>query len=196
MKVIPSLPAALCALCLVFSLTITAYAFEFTADMIMKQGNTKQMGNTAMKGEKMRTQMTGQPSYTIVRPDRNATWVVMPAQRSYLEMKYDPRQAGQTGKPPKGEVSRKLLGSETVNGYPAKKYEVTVKTGDRTEKLYQWLTPGFEIPVKTAAVDGSWSTEYLRIQKTAADSLFEIPAGYRKMSMPAMPGMPKMPRTP
>jgi len=180
--------------CLVFALAFPAYSLEFSADMIMKQGNSKQTGNTAMKGEKMRTQMTGQPSYTIVRPDKNVSWMVMPDQRSYMEMKYDPKQALQAGNAPKGEVSRKLIGSETVNGYPAKKYEVTVKTGGKTEKIYQWIATGFEIPVKTAAVDGSWSAEYLNIKKTAADSLFEIPAGYRKMSIPAMPGMPKMPR--
>ncbi|OPY89886.1 MAG: hypothetical protein A4E72_00917 [Syntrophus sp. PtaU1.Bin208] len=180
--------------CLALALALPAYSLEFAADMIVKHGNSKQTGNTAMKGEKMRTQMTGQPSYTIVRPDRRVTWMVMPAQRSYLEMKYDPNQAVKAGNAPKAEVSRKLIGSETVNGYPAKKYEVTVKTEGKTERIFQWIAAGFEIPVKTAAVDGSWSTEYLNIKKTAADSLFEVPAGYSKMSMPAMPGMPKMPR--
>jgi len=180
--------------CLMFVLAFPAYSLEFAADMIVKHGKTQQTGNTAMKGGKMRTQMTGQPSYMIVRPDKNVSWMVMPAQRSYMEMKYDPNQAVKAGNTPKAEVSRKLIGSETVNGYPSKKYEVTIKTGGKTETIYQWITTEFEIPVKTAAIDGSWSTEYLHIKKTAADNLFEVPAGYRKMSMPAMPVMPKMPK--
>jgi len=179
---------------LVLALAFPVCALEFSADMIMKHGNSRQTGTTAMKGEKMRTQITGQPSYTIFRPDRNVSWMVMPAQRSYMEMNYDPKQAAQSGTAPKGEVSRKLIGSEVVNGYPAKKYEMTMKSEGKTEKIYQWVAAGFEMPVKTAAIDGSWSTEYLNIKRTAADSLFEIPAGYRKMSMPAMRGMPKMPR--
>jgi hypothetical protein len=187
MKIFKSLMAALC---LTFALALPACSLEFTADMIMKQGNSKQTGTTAMKGEKMRTQMTGQPSYTIVRPDKKVSWMIMPAQRSYMEMPYDPNQAVQTGNASQAEVSRKLIGSETVNGYPAKKYEVTVKKGGKTERIHQWIATGFEIPVKTAAVDGSWSTEYLNIKKNAADSLFDIPAGYRKMSIPAMPKMP------
>jgi hypothetical protein len=37
--------------------------------------------------------------------------------------------------------------------------------------------------------------EYKNIKMGAqADSLFEVPSGYKKMAMPAMPQMPKMPK--
>jgi hypothetical protein len=42
---------------------------------------------------------------------------------------------------------------------------------------------------------GPMSMEYKNIQeKKLPDSLFKIPAGYQKMSMPSMPNMPGMPK--
>jgi hypothetical protein len=39
------------------------------------------------------------------------------------------------------------------------------------------------------------SVEYKNIQeKKISDSLFNLPAGYQKMSMPKMPNMPGMPK--
>jgi hypothetical protein len=89
----------------------------------------------------------------------------------------------------KGEVSRKKIGSETVNGHPTTKYEVTAKTDDKVTQIHQWWATDIHFPVKTAAVDGSWSMEYRDIKiGSQPDSLFEVPAGYKKMSIPGMPG--------
>ena len=50
------------------------------------------------------------------------------------------------------------------------------------------------MPVKTAAVDGSWSQELKNIKMgSQSDSLFELPAGYQKMQMPQLPMMQGMP---
>jgi hypothetical protein len=88
----------------------------------------------------------------------------------------------------KGEVSRKKIGSETIDGHPATKYEVTAKTDDKTVQINQWWATDINFPIKTAAVDGSWSVEYRDIQiGSQPDSLFEIPSGYTKMTIPGMP---------
>ncbi len=164
-------------------------AVEMTADMIMKQGNTTQNGEMALKGEKMRFQMKGQKEYTIMRMDKKVTWMVMPSEKAYMEMAYDPTKSPRVEEKQKGEVERKLIGSETIDGHPTKKYEVTVKDEKGTTKLYQWIATDLNFPIKTAAVDGSWSHEYRNIKKSAPDSLFEVPSGYQKMAMPSMPGM-------
>mgnify|MGYP001594689202 CR=1 FL=1 len=85
------------------------------------------------------------------------------------------------------------MGSETIDGHPSTKYEVTAKVDDKTMTTYQWLATDINFPVKTAAVDGSWTVEYKDIMLgSQPDSLFELPAGYQKMSMPTMPpGMGK-----
>jgi hypothetical protein len=61
------------------------------------------------------------------------------------------------------------------------------------------MATDINFPIKMAAIDGSWSIEYKNIKTLAADNLFDLPAGYKKMSIPAMPAMgggmqpPRMP---
>jgi hypothetical protein len=62
---------------------------------------------------------------------------------------------------------------------------------DNKEKtaVYQWFLDENEFPVKTAAIDNSWSHEYKNIkQGKQPEELFEVPAGYKKFSMPAGAG--------
>ena len=95
-----------------------------------------------------------------------------------------------------GEVSRRLIGTETVNGHPAKKYEVTYTDAGRpekTERMYQWIASDINFPVKVAAVDGSWVVDYKNIKISAqADSLFEVPSDYQKVAMPGFGAMPSL----
>ena len=166
-------------------------AQEFSATMVSASAGQKVSMNIYVKPNKFRTDTRMAGSSTIVRKDLNKAWTIMTAQKAYMEM------AGMTDAqaPPmveeqvKGEVSRKKIGSETVNGHPATKYEVTAKTDGKVMLIHQWWATDIHFPVKTAAVDGSWSTEYRDIKiGSQPDSLFEVPAGYKKMSIPGMPG--------
>jgi outer membrane lipoprotein-sorting protein len=166
-------------------------AQEFSATMVSTSAGQKVTMNIYMKPNKFRTDTSVAGSSTIVRKDLNKVWTIMTAQKAYMEM------AGMTdAQPPlmveekvKGEVSRKKIGSETVNGHPSTKYEVTAKTDDKVTQIHQWWATDIHFPVKTAAVDGSWSMEYRDIKiGSQPDSLFEVPAGYKKMSIPGMPG--------
>lgn len=172
----------------------TALALEFSADMVSKgKGAQGMTAKVYMKNNKFRWESKQQETYTISRQDLMKTWVVMPKQRSYMEMSYDPSKDQSPQEKVKGEVSRKLLGTETIDGHPAKKYEVTVQSGKRQTKSYQWLATDLNnFPIKQAAVDGSWGMEYRNIRMGGQpDSLFEEPKGFKKM---AMPGMPRVPR--
>lgn len=56
-------------------------------------------------------------------------------------------------------------------------------------KSHQWVATDIHFPIKTAAIDGSWSMEYRNIRMgPKPDSLFEIPKGYQKTTVPARPG--------
>ena len=116
-------------------------------------------------------------------------WIVMPDKKSFMEMPFDPKQKPRIEERQAGEVSRKLIGSENIDGHPTQKYEVTIREGTKTEKLYQWMATDIHFPIKAAAIDGSWSVEYKDIKTSVPDTLFEVPAGYQKMSLPTMPGM-------
>jgi hypothetical protein len=55
--------------------------------------------------------------------------------------------------------------------------------------LHQWWATDINFPVKTAADDGSWVMEYRDINiGSQPDSLFDIPSGYQKLSIPGLPG--------
>lgn len=165
-------------------------AQEFSATMVSTSAGQKVSMNIYVKPNKFRTDTRMAGSSTIVRKDLNKVWTIMTAQKAYMEMAgmTDAQAPQMVEEQVKGEVSRKKIGSETVNGHPATKYEVTAKTDGKVMLIHQWWATDIHFPVKTAAVDGSWSMEYRDIKiGSQPDSLFEVPAGYKKMSIPGMP---------
>lgn len=165
-----------------------ASAIEFSADTVMSASGRTMKGKIFIKDKKMRMENQGQPGYNIVRGDKNLMWMVMPANKSYMEMMSDPSKKPKTEEKIPGEISRKKLGSEKIDGHSNDKYEVTYTNKGKTDKIYQWLATDINFPIKTAAVDGSFTQEYKNIKMGGQDdSLFEVPSGYKKTSMPAMP---------
>lgn len=168
-------------------------ALEFSSDMVMTSQGQTQTSKIWSKDKKVRMESGAQPGYTIMRMDKNVMWMVMPDQKSFMEMKYDPSKQPRTDEKVQGEVSRKLIGTETVNGHPARKYEVAYTDAgrpDKTERMYQWIASDINFPVRVAAIDGSWVVDYKNIKIGAqADSLFEVPSDYQKVAMPGFGSM-------
>jgi hypothetical protein len=159
----------------------SGYTAEVTADMVTKEGKVTRNGKIYVKDNKCRVEKGMTPIYLIVRGDKELLWQINGAERTYVEAKLTPEMKPSIEEKFVGETGRKELGTETVNGYNTKKYEVTVKRGSKTETYHQWFTadPGF--PVKLAPANGSWTVEYKNIQKAAVpDSLFELPSGLLK----------------
>jgi len=76
------------------------------------------------------------------------------------------------------------VGSDTVNGRSAVKYEGVSTKGDKT---YYWIDTKLKCVTKSES--GSGSFELRNIQEASQPaSLFEIPAGYQKFDMGAMMG--------
>lgn len=174
-------------------MTTAALAVEFSADQVVK---AKGMGSFDAKinftEKKWRTEanVAGQHTISIVRTDKNVTWVLMPEEKMYMENKIDPSQRIATSKKMTGEIKREKLGRESVNGINCEKSKITYKEGTKTASVYLWLSDD-GLPVKSEAADGSWSSEMKNIKKgPQAASLFEIPAGYTKMSAPGAGSTP------
>ncbi len=171
---------------------VCAWAMEFSANVVSTQGGNTNTSKMFIKDKKVRMEGQGQQGYSIMRGDKDVVWIVTPAQKSYMEMKAEPTAKPKVDEKVQGEVSRKLVGSETIDGHPTQKYEITYNTGGKTEKMYQWMATDIKFPVKMAALDGSWTMEYRNIKMGGqADSLFEVPSGYAKVTMPGMPGAQK-----
>jgi outer membrane lipoprotein-sorting protein len=81
----------------------------------------------------------------------------------------------------------KKVGSESINGRSAVKYEATSASGEVT---HFWLDPKLRFPIKWQSKNSDG--ELRNIQEGAQPaSLFEVPAGFTQMKMPA--GMMQQP---
>jgi len=164
-----------------FLLAVTAgvYAVELTADMVSKEGKITRNGKIYVKESKARVEKGSTPLYMIVRGDKGVLWQINNAEKTYIEAKLTPEMKPMIEEKFAGETGRKQVGTETVNGYAAKKYEVTVARGKKAETITQWYSPEYSFTVKVAG--SNWSTEYKNIKKGGvADSLFELAQGLIK----------------
>jgi hypothetical protein len=164
-----------------FLLAVTAgvYAVELTADMVSKEGKITRNGKIYVKESKARIEKGSTPLYTIVRGDKGLFWQINNAEKTYIEAKLTPDMKPLIEEKFAGETGRKQLGTETINGYAAKKYEVTIPRGKKSETITQWYSTEYAFTVKVAG--SNWSTEYKNIKKGGvADSVFELAQGLVK----------------
>ncbi len=173
--------AGVCSL----SLRAVAVAADFSADVKNTIRGRSFEGKIYSTRDKVRMEMAH--GTTIAFLDRHIVLVLMPEQKVYMEQPLSSDDVVAVSEQVSGETGRKLLGSEEVAGWRTQKYEVTYRVGGRSDTLYQWFAEGIPVPVKTAAKDGSWAMEYDHIVVgRQPDSLFTVPADYRKVSMPGM----------
>ena len=177
-------------------------AAEFSADMIQKSPMGTSKGKVFVKAENFRQElmMGGEKTITIFQKDKGVTVVLMPKERMYMEMSAITQQdmAPIDLKDMEKAGDKKYLGKETVNGYKCEKYRYTSQDPAAGTTI-MWFSKKLNFPIKMEmeGPSASMSMEYKNIQeKKLPDSLFKIPAGYQKMSMPMMPKMPGMPSIP
>jgi hypothetical protein len=176
----------------IFVLSGSSIAAEFSADLLLKQGGETMTGKVYVKGDKTRQEFVqqGQKQITIMRLDKGVTWVLMPAEKIYMEMS---SQEGAAYNPQldqniKDKAEIKLLGKETVNGYVCDKYQY-IYHDTSLGTLTQWISKKFSYPIKTEykSPSGYMLTEYKNIQEgNVQNSLFEVPGDYMLMSIPGM----------
>jgi hypothetical protein len=171
--------AVVLASALFFLLTVVAgaYAVEITADMITKEGKVTRNGKIYVKGNKYRVEKGSSPLFTIVRGDKAKFWQINSAEKTYIEAALTPDMKPSVEEKLYGETARTAAGTETINGYSAKKFQVTVKgPKGKPETVTQWFSAEYSFPVKLAGE--KWSVEYKNIKKGGVpDSMFELPKG-------------------
>jgi len=169
-----------------------AQALDFSADMVSTAKASGSMsGRIFVAKDKVRMEAGG--AITITRTDKGVSWVIIPGQNVFIEQQVDPNKiAGATEKMP-GEIERTLLGPDAVDGRPVNKYRIVYTSRMGNAAVFQWIDTATGIPLKTEASDGSWSMEYKNLAVgRQPEAIFEIPAQYRKMTIPTMPGMAGM----
>ncbi len=171
----------------IFLLSGVSSALEFSADTIMTlKGQGKTTGKIYYKSDKFRMDIESpEKMITITRIDKKVVWNIMPAQKMYMELPLNLKNKPMVEEKFEGEIERKYIGKETIDGHPTKKYLITYKYGNKTDQVYQWWATDINFPVKTAATDNSWVQEYKNVKiSTQSNDLFEIPKGYKRFQFP------------
>lgn len=168
----------------------SAAAAQFSAQMMIKDGEKVVPGRIYVQEGKMRQEFSdaeGQ-TITIVRPDKKAIWFIMPQERAYVEMPLKKKLPGQFIQVPAEAQAKRLVGKETVDGYEAEKYQVMVRGGGDPEIQIIWVATKLGTPVKMTSRGGNFSVEYKSIKEgPQADRLFDLPPGYKKLVFPDLP---------
>jgi outer membrane lipoprotein-sorting protein len=148
---------------------------------------------------KQRTEMQieGQAMTGIIREDLGLLWTLPPAQAQmnvYMEIPLDSSEARGSNSSLAGAqvVESRLLGSEDVGGYRTQRYQVTVhEPGSETFRGDVWVTEHM-IPVRMEMNDES-GDRFVMEQRNIeigpqADELFEVPAGYTRLTLGGLRG--------
>ncbi|MBA4372586.1 MAG: hypothetical protein C0402_06950 [Thermodesulfovibrio sp.] len=139
-----------------------------------------------------KTRMESKGSIIIMRTDKKVMWMVQPEQKSYMEMALDINKQDIQSKlqDPNIKVDKEFVANDVVDKHPAKKYHMTITTNGKKEQSgFIWeATDLSNFPVKYESEDKKTSTVWKNIKtNSVSDSAFEVPADYKKMTMPSMP---------
>lgn len=181
----------------VLALFVSVWAGEFAADFKQYQGwedegQKEKTGKVFVKADKSRMEFMqdGQPAgIMIVNLQKKAAWTVNPAEKTYMEMTFtdDLWRLAQSKESTYPDLKQTQLGQETVGGYLCDKISYIYKDASYGNTIV-WLSNKLGYPVKwenKGPQGNSWFQLANIREGKQKDSLFEIPAGYKAMTMGA-----------
>lgn len=119
---------------------------------------------------------------SIVRMDKKVTWLLMIPDKSYIEQAFDPNAlSNYRADEDFLETKAKKIGTETILGYTCDIYEY--KSGKSVSKVS--IAQKLGILLKSVTVEGKQTTTMEAKEVKVGpqpNSLFEIPAGFQKLS--------------
>lgn len=191
----PLIAVLLCFASLATAAPLPPPSVDYSADREIVTAQGDLVGRVYHAGGKERAEMEmgGMKMITIIRPDRQLIWTLMPMQKMYQELDFDdePPMGPQLSAAPPQDMTISKVGSEKVEGHDTTKYQLTL--ADESASGFIWLTRD-NIPVKMDMLseDGG---QKIRMQMTLKNlkigkqdpALFELPAGYQKL--PSMGGL-------
>ena len=171
-------------LLLILTVPGVAWGVEFSASMMVKDDAKIMPGKIQVSDGKLRQEFAdeGGETIAIVRPDLKVIWVILPRQRSYMEIPLRTKLPGQFIQIPPQAVGKRLVGQERLNGYDTEKYEVSVPVGRGLEKQTYWVAAKLGLPIKMECRERQFSLEYKSIrEEKVPDQRFNLPPGLKKM---------------
>jgi hypothetical protein len=168
---------------IIFSLSVAmltpAHAgLQFCARLIVSPAGLKPYeGKIFVKGPKVRQELPG-PGGTqimIFRPDIHVTWILTGPEKMCMQMAYLPSDNPFRQWTRQKTTSSRFVGKEAFCGMPCTKYLVVE---DGKDTLY-WIADQNSFPLKIQNRDETIECENIK-RCSLKDSLFEVPADYRK----------------
>jgi hypothetical protein len=174
---------------------------EYSADSVLETAEVSIKGRVHYTPTRERREMVtgsgGDKMTTITRHDKKVAWTLMPSEKMYMEMNIAQANANAKADPSRYKIEQTVVGPETVNGVNTTKSKI-IMTGPKGEKMggFMWTTKeNIVVKMDAIAIDQKekhrFKTELTNLKVGKQDpKLFEVPAGYEKMSIPGMFGMP------
>ena len=174
---------------------------EYSADQTMETSETSMVGKVYVTPSKERREMnmSGETAIMIMRRDKKTAWTLMPSEQMYMEMPFNDA-AKQTGNLDNYKIETTAMGSENINGVNCEKSKIVMTKQDDGTKMggFWWMTKdNIVMKMDMLAIDkGNKMRMKLELNNLKVGkqnpTLFEIPAGYSKMSMPNMQNIQDM----
>ncbi|HSM97583.1 MAG TPA: DUF4412 domain-containing protein [Gallionella sp.] len=172
---------------------------EYSADTAMETAEVSMKGHVNYAPMRERREMVmdgGDKMIMITRHDKKVSWTLMPADKMYMEMSLAQASAQAKDDTSKYKIEQTEIGPETVNGVDTTKSKI-IMTGPKGEKMggFMWVTrDNIVVKMDAIAIDKKdkhrFKTELTNLKVGKQDpKLFEVPAGYEKMSMPGFGNM-------
>lgn len=136
---------------------------QFSAESVQTTAQGQSTTTKIFVGDnRVRTEgaQNGQQFVQVADNANGVTYIIVPDQRSYMEMRAPAAAPTPQGKPVdpcanlQGVTCRKI-GSEAVSGRPATRWEMTSSAGGQTRSMNQWIDDERGTPLRIQASDGS-----------------------------------------
>jgi len=168
---------------------------EYSADSVLETAEVSMKGHVNYTPTRERREMVmgsgGDKMIMITRHDKKVAWTLMPSEKMYMEASI--AQAKSKEDLSSYKIEQTVIGPETVNGVSTTKSKI-IMTGPKGEKMggFMWTTKeNIVVKMDAIAIDKKqkhrFKTELTNLKVGKQDpKLFEVPAGYQKMSIPGM----------
>lgn len=169
-------------LLLAFLTPLSAFGAEFAAMLVLKQKGRVMPGKIYIKDDKMRQDFIDENGHTItiVRRDKKRVWIIMPWEKTYVELPLGVHLPGQFIEIPPEAVSQRRVCSEEMCGYQTDRIEVILPDGSR--ETY-WVAPKLGVPIKKDCPGRQYTVEYTNIsERKLEDRFFEVPQDCKKVA--------------
>lgn len=176
-----------------------AAAQQFSAELVNSTpaGKAQQQKIFVADGKLRIEGSSGRGGVVLADANAGTAFILMTQERIYMDsprtsgmvrilMPADPdnpcpqwQEMAKADNGPDADWTCNRVGPDTVNGRSAVKYEATSPEG---EQNHAWIDPKLKVMVKSESAQGGMELQDVKEGPQQA-SLFEVPAGYKKMDM-------------